>query len=773
MLDNKSQEATKGLLVDSIVGGSRRIRVAIVTNIPAPYRLPVYDYLMAEGDIDLKLFYCSGKEPDRAWDIAKTTVPVQYLRERYITFSGRYIHVNPDVWDALKAFKPDVVITTGFNPTHLIAIAYARWHGALHVAMTDGTLRSEKVLYLVHRTVRRLVFAGTAAFVGASEGSFDLYKTYGINQRRMFKSHLCANNPAFLNQAIPEKRIDFIFCGRFVAIKNPMFALDVARETAIQLGRKVSIKFLGSGELDEIIKQHALDMQDLVEVHFPGFATQAELPRHYAKARVMLFPTSWDPWGVVANEACAAGLPVIVTPEAGVAGELVQHEINGFVLPLDLARWVDAAVILLQDENLYARMSAASRNSVVDYTYDNAAAGLAQAVRFAMGDRNQPFVAALRPKAKPRKVVIVQRRLTNYRVPLFEQLRLRLQECGVDLHLIYGDPTSTERSKNDEGSIEWAEHILCRYFLRDHICWQNFHEKSEGADLVIVTQENKLIYNLFVLTIRRPTRIAFWGHGRNMQASLRNFLQERFKRLTTNRVDWWFAYTGLSVGLLEAQGFPANWITNLENAIDTHTLAEQVATVDDVQLIALRLELGLTVGRTAIFIGSLYAEKRIHFLIEAATLVAARLPGFCLVVVGSGPQKNLVESGASVHSCIKYVGSKGGMDKASFLRLANVMMNPGLVGLGILDAFVAALPMITTDCGLHSPEIDYMKSGENGLIVKNTMDAYVDAVVSVLEDDALNDRLSQGARTSASHYTIENMTNNFVTGILQCLDKDR
>src|SRR5450830_1246970 len=323
----------------------KRIRVAIITNIPAPYRMPVYDRLASEPDIDLKLFYCSGKEPDRAWDIADTKTSVHYLRERYLTFAGRYIHVNLDVWDSLKLFKPDVVITTGFNPTHLIAIAYARWHGARHIAMTDGTLQSEKKLYLIHRTVRRLVYAGTKAFVGASEGSFDLYKTYGIDHRSMFKSHLCANNPIFFSQAVPIERFDFIFCGRFAAIKNPIFALEVARETAIQMGRKVSIMFVGSGELEDSIRQQALIMQDIVDAHFPGFAMQAELPRYYAKARVMLFPTSWDPWGVVANEACAAGLPVIVTPEAGVAGELVQHEINGFVLPLDLARWVDAAVI--------------------------------------------------------------------------------------------------------------------------------------------------------------------------------------------------------------------------------------------------------------------------------------------------------------------------------------------------------------------------------------------------------------------------------------------
>lgn len=763
-------EATIAVKGDIPDAAHRPIRVAKVTNIPAPYRLPVYDRLIAEKDIDLKLIYCSGKEPDRAWDLGETAVSVQYLRERFITFSGRYIHINPDVWGALKVFKPDVVITSGFNPTHLIAIAYAWRHGVRHIAMTDGTLRSEKKLSLIHRVIRRMVYAGTQAFVGASEGSFDLFNTYGIDRKRMFKSHLCADNPAFLNQTAPQERLDFIFCGRFVAIKNPLFALEVARETAIRLGRSVSIMFVGSGELEDAIRQHALAIQDLVEAHFPGFSTQAELPQRYAAARVFLFPTSWDPWGVVANEACAAGLPVIVTHEAGVAGELVRHERNGFVLPLVMERWVDAAVALLQDDPLYGRMSAESRHAVADYTYDNAAKGLAQAVRFAMDAQEQPFIAALRPRAKPRKVVIVQRRLTNYRVPLFEQLRHRLETSGVELFLVHGDPTQDERRKKDEGFISWAEHAPCHYFINGQICWQNFREQTEGADLVILTQENKLIYNLVALTVRRPKLVAFWGHGRNLQARKRDVVLERFKRLTTKRVDWWFAYTGLSVDLVKEQGFPPDRITNLENAIDTRTLSDLVAAVDDAQLVAQRDEMGLTLGLSAIFIGSLYEEKRIDFLIEAATRVAARLSGFCLVVVGDGIQRSLVESAANVHPCIKYVGAKSGMEKARLLRLADVFMNPGLIGLSILDAFVAGLPMVTTEGGLHSPEIDYLRNGENGLMTQDAMEVYVDAIVAVLEQDALRNRLSQGARASTGRYTIENMTERFATGILQCLD---
>ncbi len=115
------------------------MRVALVTNIPAPYRLPVYERLAAEPDIDLCAFFCSGREPDREWDLGESNFKHVLLREKFITFRGRFIHANPDLWWQLRAFRPDVVITTGFNPTHLLAYAYARVYRAGHVAMTDGT----------------------------------------------------------------------------------------------------------------------------------------------------------------------------------------------------------------------------------------------------------------------------------------------------------------------------------------------------------------------------------------------------------------------------------------------------------------------------------------------------------------------------------------------------------------------------------------------------------------------------------------------------------
>ena len=374
-----------------------------------------------------------------------------------------------------------------------------------------------------------------------------------------------------------------------------------------------------------------------------------------------------------------------------------------------------------------------------------------------------------------RTVSIVQRRLTHYRLPLFEQMRSSLQAQGVTLRLLHGVPNASERSKNDEGKLPWAEPLATHYWLDDRVCWQPFLHQAAGSDLVIVTQENKLVNNL--LALARPWRtgqLAFWGHGRNMQSDRPDGALERFKRWTTTHVDWWFAYTELSASLVRDDGFPAGRITVLNNSSDTTDLRAAVARARQSPREALRAGLGLPPnGPLGVFVGSLYDAKRVPWLIRAAEAIQAQVPDFQLAIAGEGPDKALVDAAAARLPQVHALGGVRGERKAQLLAAADLMLNPGLVGLGIQDAFVAGLPMLTTDCGLHSPEIAYLQSGDNGLMTADDLAAFVAAVVQVLRDPAMAQRLRAGALQAGELYSIEHMSDRFCAGIQDCLRQAR
>jgi glycosyltransferase involved in cell wall biosynthesis len=371
------------------VRSERKLRVAIVTNHPPPFRIPIYEKIGRMPDVDLKVIFCSRREPNREWKLPPLNFNHTFLRERFVTRGDNFIHNNFDVVSALRRFTPDVVVTTGFNPTYLYAFGYTLAKGVMHVPMTDGTDVSEESLSTPHKLIRRFVYSRSQAFVAASAGGQRLYESYGIAPEHCFLSCLCIDNETYLvNPPHEQKKYDFIFCGRIVEAKNPLFALHVAQEVARRLGRKVSILFVGSGAQEEDLKSETAQHPDTVDAEFNGFAAQHELPALYRSASIFLFPTLADVWGVVANEACAAGLPVIVSPHAGVADELVLDGENGFVCELDVGLWADRAEVLLTQPAVYQRFSRRSRSLVNQYTFETAALGLVDACRHAYGAGN-------------------------------------------------------------------------------------------------------------------------------------------------------------------------------------------------------------------------------------------------------------------------------------------------------------------------------------------------------------------------------------------------
>ena len=362
--------------------------IAFITNEPAPYRIPALNRMAASAGVSLHVIFCCEREPNREWNLPPMHFERTFLRERITTINDRYIHNNIDVIGALKRLLPDVIVTGGFNPTHLYSFAYALIKKVAHVAMTDGTLESEKNLTASHRMVRRFVFARSRAFISASEGGKKLFESYGVPESHCFRACLCVENADYSPLREQEHRpFDFIFCGRIEAVKNPFFALDVALRVAKSLGRRVSILFVGSGSLEDEVRKSAAKFPDLLDVTFNGFALQHELPPLYQSARLFIFPTRWDPWGVVANEACAAGLPVLVTPYAGVSGELILDNQNGFICELDAKLWAEKASLLLSQPDLYSAFSQRSLALVSNFTFDAASAGIVSACRFAVSPR--------------------------------------------------------------------------------------------------------------------------------------------------------------------------------------------------------------------------------------------------------------------------------------------------------------------------------------------------------------------------------------------------
>lgn len=371
----------------------------------------------------------------------------------------------------------------------------------------------------------------------------------------------------------------------------------------------------------------------------------------------------------------------------------------------------------------------------------------------------------------PRRVLIVERRLTAYRIPLHERMRNLLADKQIELQLLVGEGTSEETARSDGGHLSWATVLPTHYF--GAVCWQPFGRHLRAADLVVVNHQNRLLYNHWLLCAARPCRVGLWGHGRNMQATAAGGWREHFRRWTISRADWYFAYTQIAVDVVAESGFPVTRITNLNNTIDTSQLRRERDSLSPDEVAALKEDLGISGRPVGVFIGSLHAGKRLDFLFEACQRVRQRLPAFQCLIVGDGVERPKVQGWVAAHDWIHWVGARQGRDKALYLACADVMLNPGMVGLGIIDSFVFGIPIITTDCRIHSPEIAYLKPGENGVITRDDVGAFAVAVASLLGDPVALTRMRQASLASAGDHLIEHMADRFADGIGSALAAPR
>ncbi len=370
-----------------------------------------------------------------------------------------------------------------------------------------------------------------------------------------------------------------------------------------------------------------------------------------------------------------------------------------------------------------------------------------------------------------KKVLIIQQVLPHYRIEFFNLLRVELAKENIELNLIYGKSSTTYKSGPEFNVLEWGKVVKNKIIKigKGQLCWQPLTQYVKGQDMIIVEKSNKLLLNYFLIAARKfwKFKLGFWGHGRNLQEKS-NSWSNKFALLFLKQCDWWFAYTNSVKEYLIKNKYPANKITIVQNAIDTKSLQERYFEITDEEIHAMKNHLGIQGEHVAIFCGGMYANKRLDFLLETCYRIKKAIPDFHMIFVGAGEDAYKIEKAAGDNHWMHYVGAKKGLDRVIYFKISSIQLMPGLVGLGILDSFALQTPIITTNYEYHSPEVEYLVNGQNGVVTENTLEEYSQTIIEILKNNKYFD-LIDGCKISAQKYTIEKMVSNFKSGILQCL----
>ncbi len=128
------------------------------------------------------------------------------------------------------------------------------------------------------------------------------------------------------NYATDNEKIVF-FVGRLVNEKGAHVIINAAPKI-VQHYNNVKFIIAGKGPQLEYLRKIAYELNIYSKVYFTGYISEEELAKLYKCADVAVFPSLYEPFGIVALEGMLANVPVVVSDTGGL-GEIVEHGIDG------------------------------------------------------------------------------------------------------------------------------------------------------------------------------------------------------------------------------------------------------------------------------------------------------------------------------------------------------------------------------------------------------------------------------------------------------------
>lgn len=201
-------------------------------------------------------------------------------------------------------------------------------------------------------------------FVSGERARHHFEKVLGIPGKRILTGYSVVDNGHFAAPPSTEREPVLLCVARFSPEKNLPELIRAFQESRLSGSHRLRI--IGGGSQREELEGLIRD-PDRVELR--DWVRYEDLPAEYARARYFILPSRFEPWGLVVNEAMAAGLPVVVSEACGCEPDLVRDD-NGFVFkaghPESLRRVLDKLATL--PESGWQERSRASLRLISGYS---------------------------------------------------------------------------------------------------------------------------------------------------------------------------------------------------------------------------------------------------------------------------------------------------------------------------------------------------------------------------------------------------------------------
>ena len=284
--------------------------------------------------------------------------------------------------------KYRLVHLAGWGPPEMLAaLALARLRGIpTAVELDSHAVPGQPRLKRAAKSVLMpLLFRLPSRFLPGGQNQKKYLQSYGVDERRIRIAQMTvdvARISRHMDAQGADKRRDvrrrlgladdafvFLYVGRLEPHKGVRDLLDAFG--TLPAGHHAQLAIVGDGTQTDLVQQAGRAMPG---VRALGRLADDALLDAYLAADAAVLPSHFEPWGLVVNEAMAAGLPVIVSDRVGCGADLVHPGETGLIFPagnVDVLR--SAMQRLLGDRQLRERMSIEARRLISGWTLENEA----------------------------------------------------------------------------------------------------------------------------------------------------------------------------------------------------------------------------------------------------------------------------------------------------------------------------------------------------------------------------------------------------------------
>jgi hypothetical protein len=169
-------------------------RIYYLDDIPTPYRLGVQRRIAEQWPGLFKIAYCAAAEVGRDWSFDFTGLDVEILPGRQYRpkrqVNPMSVKWNPTVVSSLKAFRPNVVVLSGYvHPTMFLAARWCRKHNIPYGLASESSARNSTTMgtkWCIKQLIAGGLVRGMSFGLPVGREAGDYLKVFGPTNAPMF-----------------------------------------------------------------------------------------------------------------------------------------------------------------------------------------------------------------------------------------------------------------------------------------------------------------------------------------------------------------------------------------------------------------------------------------------------------------------------------------------------------------------------------------------------------------------------------------------------------